>query len=511
MIIIKGITLKRIWLRVLVLFYTIFLLTTCITSPYDNFSELDREPVMEPDYSGVTIPPNIAPMNFKINEIGISYKVIATSSVGKQLSIKSRDGIIRFPEKAWKKLLEEVQGGEITIEVYSENDKKESIKYYPFQLYVASEPIDPYLCYRLLYPGYETWSEIKIIQRNIENFSEASLVENQLIDNNCVNCHSFNRNNPEEFLLHIRGSMGGTYFVNGEKITRTNLKTQDMEFGAVYPAWHPSGRFVAFSSNNVTQTFHAIHDKNIEVLDLSSSLVLYDVKNNEMLHPEKEDTVKYMETYPEWSPDGKYLFYCRAKQFNEGSDFRNIKYELVRRAFDQASRSFGKTELVFDAPAIDKSVSFPRISPDGRHLVFTLHNYGTFSIWHKEADLYMLDLQSGNITQMSINSNETESYHSWSSNSRWLVFSSKRTDGLTARPYFAYTGSSDQTVKPFVLPQKDPTLYNRMLQTYNKPEFVTGKINLGPRDFARVARGETTKAREVNIDSDSVISGRYIK
>jgi WD40 repeat protein len=487
----KGIILNRIWLRLLVLFYSIIFLANCTTVPYDKISEMDREPVIEPDYSGVTIPPNIAPMNFKINEKGISFKVIATAPDGRQISVKSPNAIICFSQKSWKHLLENVQGEEITVEVFSENEKRELIKYQPFKLYVASEPIDPYLCYRLLYPGYETWSQIKIVQRNIENFSEGSLVENQLIDNNCVNCHSFNRNNPEEFLLHIRGSLGGTYFVNGRKITKTNLKTQDMESGAVYPAWHPSGRFVAFSSNKIIQSFHAIQDKNIEVIDLSSSMVLYDAGNNEMLYPEKDDTVKYMETYPEWSPDGKYLYYCRARQFIEGSDFKTIRYELVRRAFDHASGSFGKTELVFDAPAINRSVSFPRISPDGRCLVFTLHDYGTFPIWHKEADLYMLDLQSGEITQMSLNSDETESYHAWSSNSKWLVFSSKRTDGLAARPYFAYISSPDNIGKPFVLPQKDPTLYDRMLLTFNRPELVTGKINLGPRDFARAARGET--------------------
>ncbi len=478
-------------IELFILLYSFILITNCTTRPYDKVIELDREPVIEPDYSGVTIPPNIAPMNFKIKENGIPFKVVASASNGIQISIKSPDAIISFSKKSWKKLLENAQGGEINIEVYSKNKKKELIKYIPFQLFVASDPIDPYLCYRLLYPGYETWYQIKIIQRNIENFSEASLVENQLIDNNCVNCHSFNRNNPEEFLLHIRGSLGGTYFVNGKKITKTNLKAQDMDFGAVYPAWHPAGRFIAFSSNNVIQTFHAIPDKNIEVFDLSSSMVIYDAINNEMVHPEKYDTVRYMETYPEWSPDGKYLYYCRAKQFIEGSDFKNIRYELVRRTFDQESRSFGKTEPVFDAPAINRSVSFPRISPDGHYLVFTLHDHGTFSIWHKEADLYMLDLQNGNLTQMSLNSNETESYHSWSSNSKWLVFSSKRTDGLAARPYFAYISSSDKTGKPFVLPQKDPTLYDRMLLTFNKPEFVTGKINLGPRDFARTARGKT--------------------
>ena len=52
-------------------------------------------------------------------------------------------------------------------------------------------------------------------------------------------------------------------------------------------------------------------------------------------------------------------------------------------------------KMVFNAQAVNKSVSLPVISPDGKYLVFTLHDYGTFSIWHKEADLYILDLQNG--------------------------------------------------------------------------------------------------------------------
>ena len=320
-------------------------------------------------------------------------------------------------------------------------------------------------------------------------------MENQLLKNNCVNCHSFNQNNPEKFLLHIRGSMGGTYFVDGKKIVKTDLKTKEMTSGAVYPSWHPGGRFVAFSSNNIVQSFHAAPEANIEVTDLASSLVIYDTEKNEMSSITEIDTVKYMETFPEWSPDGKYLYYCRAKQVIDSSDFKNIKYNLVRKSFDQESRSFGKTEVVFNALAINKSVSFPRISPDGQFLVFTLHDYGNFSIWNKEADLYLLNLQDGRTDKMSINSNETESYHSWSSNGKWLVFSSKRGDGLTARPYFAYFDSPDQVGKPFVLPQKDPTLYKRLVKTFNKPEFVIGKINLGPRDFEHAAKGEPVKAK----------------
>jgi hypothetical protein len=486
--------LRRISVGTLYLILVIFFLIGCKRGNPVNIMEIGREPSIEPDYSGVTIPHNIAPMNFIIKEDGSSFKIKASSSNGTQLSFTSSDGIVCFPEKSWKKLLKGIPGGKIEIEVFSEEDSEKVIKFNTINLYVANEPIDPYLCYRLLYPGYELWHQLKIVQRCIENFKESSLVETQLLKNNCINCHTFNKNNPERFLLHVRGSIGGTMVVDGNKISKIDLKTQEMTSGAVYPCWHPDGRFATFSSNTVRQNFEAIPGKNIEVYDRGSSLLLYDTEKNEISPILVNDTSKYMETYPEWSPDGKYLYYCMAKKFTENIDLKNIKYDLVRNAFDQSSKSFGKTEIVFDALAINKSVSFPRISPDGQFLVFTLHDYGTFSIWHKEADLYLLNLHDGKVNKMSLNSNETESYHCWSSNGRWLVFSSKRGDGLTARPYFAYFGSPDNVGKPFVLPQKDPDLYQKMLLTFNRPEFVTGKINLGPRDFERAAKGKGIKA-----------------
>lgn len=460
-----------------------------------NIPEAGREPVIEPDYSGVTIPRNIAPMNFIIKESGRAFSVLASSNDGFGLKIRSHNGIVRFPEKSWKKLISKSKDGKIAIRIISEDENGNMTAFNPVNLFIAAEPIDPYICYRLLYPGYETYLQIKLVQRSTESFKEISLAENQLLKNNCINCHSFNQNNPRKFMLHVRGSAGGTYFIDGEKITRRDLKAPEMNFGAVYPGWHPSGKYVTFSSNNIVQSFHASPDENIDVIDLASSLVNYDIEKNEMYPIEDADTVKYLETFPEWSPDGNYLYYCRAKEITDSLDFKNIKYNLLRKPFDQTTNKFGSAELVFDAVKINKSVSFPRISPDGKSLVFTLHNYGNFSIWHKEADLYLLDLGTKKAEKMSINSDETESYHSWSSNGKWIVFSSKRGDGLTARPYFAYFGSSENVGKPFVLPQKDPALYGRLVKTFNRPEFLTGRIKLGPRDFEKASGMKAVRAK----------------
>jgi WD40 repeat protein len=460
-----------------------------------NILSAGKPPMIEPDYSDVTIPCNIAPMNFSILEPGENYIITCAASDGTKEVIKSSDGNVRFPLKAWKRVLGHSKGGIIKIEIISEDGKGKLLRYDPLMMKVVDAPIDPWLCYRLLYPGYESWVEMQIILRSTENFTEKSLIENQLLDGSCVNCHSFNKNSPDRFLVHVRGSKGGTYFFNGKELIRRSLRTENMTANAVYPAWHPSGKYVAFSSNKTVQSFHMKTGKNIEVTDMYSSLVIYDIEKNGMFDTKDRDTVKYMETFPCWSPNGDYLYYCRTRQVKEGYDFKSVKYDLIRKQFNHDTREFGTAEVVFKASDTDKSVSFPSVSPDGKYLIFTLHNYGTFSIWHKEADLYLLDLQTMKCDMMNINSEETESYHTWSSSGKWIVFSSKRMDGLTARSYFAYFGSSDSVGKPFVLPQKDPVLYRRLAKTFNRPELITGKPEATPRDFMEASKKEPLKAK----------------
>jgi hypothetical protein len=300
-------------------------------------------------------------------------------------------------------------------------------------------------------------------------------------------------------MVHIRGSHGGTYFVDKGSIEKRDPKIDAMPGGATYPAWHPGGRFVAFSSNQVRQGFYAKPERTIEVFDLVSTMIVYDLDNNQTIMVRDRDTTTYLQTFPSWSPDGLYLYYCRALQVNPETnmtldEIKNTRYDIVRVQFDPESMTFGETEIIFNASARGKSASFPRISPDGRYLVFTLADYGTFPIWHREADLFLLDLQTGESKKMEINSNDNESYHTWSSNGKWLVFSSKRTDGRSTRPFFAYFDSWDSTGKPFILPQKDPTFYGRLMESFNIPEFVNGKILLSPHDFAAVSGNESLKA-----------------
>jgi hypothetical protein len=473
----------------LFLFILQVLLLSCNSNPGTRLSN-GRLPAIYPDYSGITIPVNIAPINFLIEEDGESYIVEVHGENGSILSRSSRTGIIRFPENKWKNFLEQNQNSRLEYHVFVK-DKGEWQKFDPFVQTVTSDKIDPFLYYRLLHPGYESWTEISIVRRNLESFKEKTVVANNVLDQNCVNCHTFNKYNQSDFMFHVRGNNGGTYFLEGDNLKKVNLKTDKVPNGAVYPSWHPTGRFIAFSSNKVIQQFHAGGSKKIEVSDLESQLVLYDYERNEILDVDSENRGNFMDTYPEWTPCGNYLYFCRAEQPGKNIDFSNIRYDLYRIAFQANTRTFSNPEPVFKASENGKSVSFPKVSPDGKRLVFTMHDYGCFPIWHQEADLYSIDPGIAVAEKLPVNSEFTESYHSWSANGRWLIFSSKRGDGLSARPYMAWFGENGTVGKPFVLPQKDPMFYDGYLKTYNLPEFAESEVSFSPRQLRNAAKARS--------------------
>lgn len=473
----------------------LIVLSGCGGKSPSGLTASDELPALSPDYSDVTIPFNIAPLNFRVMQKGTYYTAEISSDEGNKISISSRYGVIKIPAGKWKRMLLANKGKDIVFDI-SVRDKGGSWKKFrPVINHVAADPVDPYVYYRLLYPGYESWSELSINYRNLTDFSSGTLISNEAADDNCINCHSFNNGKTRNFMFHMRGSEGGTYIFNDEKFRKFNLKTKEMKNGAVYPRWHPSGKFLAFSSNKIIQQFHAADNKKIEVSDLESSLLIYDLEKNTISDIPLEGRAESMDTYPEWSPDGRTLYFCRAPRISDNYDYSKIRYDLWKVSFDQDGGSFGEEKLVFDAAALGKSVAFPRVSPDGMHIAITLADYGCFPIWHKEADIIILNPDDSEATKPRLNSDFADSYHSWSSNSKWLIFSSKRDDGLTARPYIACIFPDGSSGKPFIMPQKDPMFYGAYLKSFNIPEFSVFKVEISPGRLKRLSSGKATDAK----------------
>ena len=461
-----------------------FLLSWSCSSLPEDFKAVNEYPPIFPDIIGVTVPVNIAPLNFRMD--GSSERTM-TIFEGKSNTLKiTGRGEIIIPIKKWHKLLEEDPDGSLLVTVYNKQ-KNQWIKYLPFRIEIKKNHIDPYLVYRRIAPGYQYWSEMGIYQRNIASFNEEPIIDNLMLPRNCMNCHSFNQNNPDQMIFHMRNPVGGTMLINNGNITRLDTKTNETISNCIYPYWHPSGKYIAFSVNSIFQVFHTVEEKRIEVMDTKSDLVVYDIQSNKLITSKVISSEDSFETFPTFSADGKILIFCSAKKGTMPEEYNKIKYNLCKISFDANTGTFGdQVDTLVSSYKTGKSISFPRTSGDGKFLMFTMSDYGNFSIWHKESDLYILDLNDFSIKPVSnANSDNTESYHSWSSDSRWFVFSSRRIDGLYTRPYIAWLNENGESSKPFLLPQKDPDYYDDCLQSFNIPEFVTGKVKTSGRNILK--------------------------
>jgi dipeptidyl aminopeptidase/acylaminoacyl peptidase len=203
-----------------------------------------------------------------------------------------------------------------------------------------------------------------------------------------------------------------------------------------------------------------------------------------------------MEIWPAWSPDGRTLYYCSSPRLDtyvnppgspEPFAYDRIRYDLMRIAYDPESGAWGRPETVLSSADADASVLEPRVSPDGRFILVTVSNYSQFPIYLKSADLALVDAATGRWRRLESNSDRADAFHSWSSNGRWIVFASKRADGLFSRPYFSHIDEKGAVSRPFVLPQEDPLFYGTFLENYNAPELSTEAISISPRALSRAA------------------------
>jgi len=470
-----------------------------------DYVQADSLPRIYPDYIGVTIPQNIAPLTFeldqKADEMVARYAVDGDEIVCSGQMLPSQDD--------WQRLAQKAIDGKIDVDVFACNDGKWT-RFKPFCIYVSADSIDPYISYRLIAPSFVTYESLTINQRCLENYDERVIYDNMLCsfekEGQCINCHHYQQYNPGRMQFHARQNHGGTVVAYDGKLKKVNMKNDSILSAGVYPAWHPWLNLIVYSTDLTHQSFQTTHRNKIEVFDTQSDLIAYNVENDEVTNVENDPNE--FEVFPCWAPDGKTLYYCSAHfELNDSmgdadhqlvARAREVKYNLYKKSFDPATLQFSPRELVFDAIAMGQSGVLPRVSPDGRFLLFTMAEYGYFHIWHHDADLWLLDLQTQEARPLSeVNSADTESYHSWSSNGRWLLFSSRRDDGVFTRPFMAHIDAQGHASKPFELPCADPDYHRQFMRSYNIPEFMRGPVSISPQTFADVLKGDGVNVKYV--------------
>lgn len=485
-------------------------LSSCVSTPEVPVSSKEaRElPAIYPDYCNVTVPCNIAPLNFMLPTEEFEACVARyTTPDGKQ-QVHGNGVKVQVPLEEWKVMLEAAKGKSIKVEVWGKQNG-EWLSFDPFDITIAEDPIDEYVSYRLVEPTYVAWNQMEIAQRNMSSFEESQIFNNEITNNDrkigqCINCHSYQNYKTDNMLFHVRLSNSGTVIVNDGKVSKVNLKRDYTISLGVYPSWHPTEKLIAFSTNLTRQAFYTAHTDKIEVYDLESDMILYDVETDSVSIVSNDPEL--LEVYPTWSPDGKYLYYCKSVPLPEEmrdkdirATYQKIQYNLYRKSFDVLTHNFGEEELVYDAASKDKSATLPRISPDGNYMLFPEGQYGCFHTRHSDADVVCMKLNgqfplnvnlegegSQAIDLTNFNTDGfADTYPSWSSNGRWIMCSSRREDGNYSRLFFSYF-KDDKVEKAFLLPQEDPEHNTFRLKCYNRPEFMIEPVKISVEEFSRV-------------------------
>ena len=497
----RKMTMKRyIYSYFQFLIVAMMLLASCVSHPDVPSSSKEAKclPAIFPDYCNVTVPYNIAPLNFMLPADEYEVCVARFTMPDGQQQTYGHGVKVQIPESEWHDMLNAAKGKSIKVEVWGQKEN-EWLSFNPFEIHVAEEPIDDYISYRLIEPSYVAWSFMEIAQRNLTSFEESQIFNNEITMNDrkigqCINCHSYQNYKTDNMLFHVRLSNAGTVIVNDGKVSRVNLKRDYTISGGVYPAWHPTAKLIAFSTNKTRQAFHTAHPNKIEVYDEASDLILYDVETDSVQVVSNDSTL--LEVYPTWSPDGKYLYYCKSVPLPEElrdkdirAFYQKVQYNLYRRSFDLATHGFGDEELIYDAASQNKSATLPRISPDGRYLLFAKGQYGCFHIRHYDADIVCMPLDEQSPSELDLTKLNSEgfqdSYPSWSSNGHWIMVASRREDGNYCRVYFSYF-SNGKAEKAFLLPQEDPEQNTFLLKSYNRPEFMVEPVRISVEEFSKV-------------------------
>lgn len=467
--------------------------------PTETVSSEDLPPIW-PDYVDVTIPEGISPMNFgPADSLDVKdMRVEIRNHTGKTIMV-SRGTATRFPLRKWHRILREETGSFISFQVDMKSENGWT-RYIPFKMHISQDPINYGLTYRLIPPGYQSFGHMGIFERNLSNFHQRELLDTRMVNSGCINCHTQNRTDPSTFSLHIRGAHSATFLKHDGKSECLNTVTDSTKGFFVYPYWHPSGKYIGYSTNATRQSFYTSADKMLESYDEWSDVIVYAVDQHIILRPPQTNRSDRFESWPAFSADGKTLFYSSSQFGRLPRDAKKLHYSLCSIPFDPETGTFGETvDTLLNADRMNSSFNLPRPSYDGKYILVTRSDFGTLQAGHKEADLWIYDLRNGDFHNAGgINGIGQDSFHNWSSNSRWAVVCSRREDGLYTRLYIAHMRDDGTFDKGFLLPQRNPgKYYYELIYSYNTPDFTSGKVQFNRHTVRKMVMSHERQGVEV--------------
>jgi Flp pilus assembly protein TadD len=309
----------------------------------------------------------------------------------------------------------------------------------------------------------------------------------------CGNCHSFSRDGRVLGLDVDYGNDKGAYAVlpvskdmvlDDQKIlTWSDYKRDDGDatYGLLSQV-SPDGRYV-ISTVKDRAVFVATPDIQFSQLffPVKGILVVHDRETGEFKPLPGADDPAYVQSNPTWSPDGKHVVFARAKAYHKASaaDPRGVllnekdvpefverrepfKFDLYRVPFNDGQG--GKAEPIEGASHNGMSNYFAKFSPDGQWIVFCKAK--DFMLLMPDSELFIVPAGGGEARRLTANTPLMNSWHSFSSNGRWLVFSSKAYTPYT-QLFLTHIDEEGNSTPPVVLER-----FTASDRAANIPEFV---------------------------------------
>jgi tetratricopeptide (TPR) repeat protein len=420
------------------------------------------------------------------------------------LRFEATDEVLRFPtaeprwrpsEEDWAEIKRRTEARDAEVAIVGVGPGAEAASSATVRIRTSTDPVGDSIFYREVPLPFITAvqdpSRIRWRFGAIDSQTAPPIVlENLPV---CGNCHSFSGNGSVLGLDVDYGNDKGGYAIlpvskqmvmNDEKIiTWSDYKKDDGEltFGLLSQV-SPDGRYV-ISTVKDRAVFVAMPDIWFSQLffPIKGVLVVYDTETGTYRPLPGADDPEYVQSNPTWSPDGKSIVFARAKAYRGGAiedaqtilldekdvpefvvEKKPFRFDLYRVPFNEGRG--GTPEPIEGASHNGMSNYFAKFSPDGKWIVFC--KAASYMLLMPDSELYIVPAEGGEARRLRANTPLMNSWHSWSSNGRWLVFSSKANTPYT-QLFLTHIDADGLSTPPVVLER-----FTGTDRAANIPEFV---------------------------------------